>query len=276
MKSKAYCLRRYHNLKEDEPMVCMELHKKYGSRRPSLSYGYNLLTISTGPIIRITPTLLLVSDATKLPDIYHRYADKSRHYVTGSFGTVESLFNMQDSKQHARFRKIAAGSYRYVVFSDSNTGEMVLMERLHSFSNIKKMEPLIDLRVNDWIDSLSTRFAKTGETFDFAPNAVYMAYDVISEVGFGAPFGFIKSGSDVAGLIKGLHDGLVPFGLMARLYPFTEWIKRTAFGDKYLVARPEQQSGIGTLMRFRDGLIEQRRRDIDAGNTNGRIDLLQT
>jgi cytochrome P450 len=151
-----------------------------------------------------------------------------------------------------------------------------LMERYTSFSNIKKMEPLIDLRVNDWISSLSTRFARTGETFDFAPNAIYMAYDVISEVGFGAPFGFIKSGSDVAGLIKGLHDGLVPFGLMARLYPFTEWIKKTAFGDKYLVARPEQQSGIGTLMRFRDQLIEQRRRDIEAGNTNGRIDLLQT
>ena len=45
--------------------------------------------ILQGPIIRVTPTLLLVSDATKLPDIYHRYADKSRHYV-------------------------AAGSYRYI------------------------------------------------------------------------------------------------------------------------------------------------------------------
>jgi hypothetical protein len=70
--------------------------------------------ILQGPVIRVTPTLLLVSDATRLPDIYHRYADKSRHYVTGSFGTVESLFNMQDSKTHARFRKIAAGSYRYI------------------------------------------------------------------------------------------------------------------------------------------------------------------
>ncbi|KAG9671142.1 flavonoid 3',5'-hydroxylase, partial [Aureobasidium melanogenum] len=228
----------YHNLKEDEHLVCLELHKKYG------------------PIIRVTPTLLLVSDATKLPEIYHRYADKSKHYITGSFGNVESLFNMQDSKMHARFRKVAAGSY--------------------SFSNIKKMEPLIDLRINDWINELRTRFAKTGEKLDFAPWAVYMAYDVISEVGFGAPFGFIKSGSDVAGLIKGLHEGLVPFGLMARLYPFTGWIKRTAFGDKYLVARPEQESGIGTLMRFRDKLIEQRRKDIGTGNTNGRIDLLQT
>jgi len=138
------------------------------------------------------------------------------------------------------------------------------------------MEPLIDLRINDWIDELTTRFAKPGAVMDFAPWAVFMAYDVISEVGFGAPFGFIKSGSDVAGLIQGLHEGLVPFGLMARLYPFTEWIKRTALGNKYLVARPEQQSGIGTLMRFRDQLIEQRRTDIEEEKTNGRIDLLQT
>ncbi|CAD0049001.1 unnamed protein product [Aureobasidium pullulans] len=182
-----------------------------------------------GPVIRITPTLLLVSDATKLPEIYNRQANKSKHYISGSFGNVESLFNMQDWKTHARFRKVAAGSYRH-----------------------------------------------TGKKFDFAPWAVYMAYDVISEVGFGAPFGFIESGSDVAGLIQGFHEGLVPFGLMARLYPFTNWVKSTSFGDKHLVARPEQESGIGTLMRFRDKLIEQRRKDIEAGNTNGRIDLLQT
>ncbi|THY02444.1 flavonoid 3',5'-hydroxylase [Aureobasidium pullulans] len=224
----------YHNLKEDEPMVAFELHRKYG------------------PVIRITPTLLLVSDATKLPEIYNRQANKSKHYISGSFGNVESLFNMQDWKTHARFRKVAAGSYRH------------------------KMEPLVDLRINDWINKLSTSFAETGKKFDFAPWAVYMAYDVISEVGFGAPFGFIESGSDVAGLIQGFHEGLVPFGLMARLYPFTNWVKSTSFGDKHLVARPEQESGIGTLMRFRDKLIEQRRKDIEAGNTNGRIDLLQT
>lgn len=62
---------------------------------------------------------------------------------------------------------------------------------------------------------------------------------------------------------------------MARLYPFTNWVKSTWMG-KYLVASPEQDSGIGTLMRFRDRLIEQRQRDIEAGTTNGRMDLLQT
>lgn len=103
-----------------------------------------------------------------------------------------------------------------------------------------------------------------------------MAYDIISEVGFGAPFGFVESGSDVGGLIQGFHDGLPAFGLMARLHPFTTWIKTTWVGEKYLVAKPEDQTGIGTLMRFRDRLIEERLADIAAGTTGGRIDLLQT
>ncbi|KAK4233181.1 flavonoid 3',5'-hydroxylase [Achaetomium macrosporum] len=227
----------YHNIKGDEVAVLQKLHKKYG------------------PVVRITPTMLHVNDATKLPVIYSRNANKSQHYVTGSFGKEESVFNMQDAAVHARFRRIVAAPY--------------------SFSNVKKMEPLIDEQIQNWIDKLDEQFACTGDKFDLAPWAVYMAYDVISSIGFGAPFGFIEQGRDVGGLIKGFHDGLVPFGVMARLYPFTKLVKRTFLG-KYLVASPEQESGIGALMRFRDRLIEKRLKDIDAGTTNGRIDILQT
>jgi cytochrome P450 len=101
-----------------------------------------------------------------------------------------------------------------------------------------------------------------------------MAYDIISEIGFGAPFGFIDSGSDVGGLIQGFHDGLLPFGLMARLWPFTNFIKKTPLG-KYLVAKPEDNSGIGMLMRFRDKLLTQRLKDVEEGKIE-RVDLLQT
>ena len=64
---------------------------------------------SIGPVVRVSPTLLVVSDATFLPIIYNRYADKSNHYITGSFGKMESVFNMQKHKQHAYHRKIIAG-----------------------------------------------------------------------------------------------------------------------------------------------------------------------
>ncbi|KOS41781.1 hypothetical protein ACN38_g7339 [Penicillium nordicum] len=227
----------WHNLQETEVPTVYALAQKYG------------------PVVRITPTLLLVSDHEKLPEVYHRNADKTGHYITGSFGETESLFNMRSHKTHAVFRKHVAGPY--------------------SFSNIRKMEPLVDARINQWTTTLNEKFAKSGEAFDFAWWAVYMAYDIISEIGFGEPFGFIEKGEDIGGLIQGFHDGLPAFGLLARLHPFTSWIK-TTFLKKYLVAKPEDNSGIGVLMRFRDRLIDQRIRDIQIGRKSDRTDLLQT
>ena len=88
--------------------------------------------------------------------------------------------------------------------------------------------------------------------------------------------GFVDSGEDVGGLIQGFHDGLPAFGLLGRLWPLTYSLKNTAFGEKFLVAKPEDQSGIGMLMRFRDKLLAQRRKDIEEGEAGDRIDLLQT
>lgn len=102
-----------------------------------------------------------------------------------------------------------------------------------------------------------------------------MAYDVISEVGFGRAFGFVEQGQDVGGLIQGFHDGLPAFGLLARLHPFTSWMK-TTFLKKYLVATPTDDSGIGVLMRFRDKLISERIQHIEEGKNLNRVDLLQT
>lgn len=101
-----------------------------------------------------------------------------------------------------------------------------------------------------------------------------MAYDIISEIGFGAPFGFIEKGEDIGGLIQGFHDGLPAFGLLARLHPFTSWLK-TTFLKKYLVATPADNSGIGVLMRFRDKLISQRIKDNNSEKEAKRVDLLQ-
>jgi hypothetical protein len=38
----------------------------------------------------------------------------------------------------------------------------------YSFTNVKKMEPLVDIRIQHWIDKLNEKFAQTGEIFDFS------------------------------------------------------------------------------------------------------------
>jgi hypothetical protein len=117
----------YHNIRGTECEVELALHRRYG------------------PVLRITPTLLLVSDA----EVYHRQASKSNHYITGSFGKTESLFNMQDHRVHARWRKVAAGPY--------------------AFSNVKRMEGLLDVRIVEWLGRIEELFCKGGKKFDFAP-----------------------------------------------------------------------------------------------------------
>lgn len=101
----------WHNLRETEVPTVYALTKKYGMILQVSAAGILELMCGwlAGPVVRITPTLLLVSDPTKLPDIYHRNADKTGHYITGSFGETESLFNIRSHKTHAAFRKHIAG-----------------------------------------------------------------------------------------------------------------------------------------------------------------------
>ena len=144
-----------------------------------------------GPGIRITPTLLLVIDATRLPEMYHRKANKSLHYTTGSFGAAESVFNMLDWRQHAHYRKLIAAPVSYFLVRSNtlwNCGGKALFlryKRWLSFwyiaftlgssqvtnstvlTNLKKMEPLVDERVHHWINILDELFVQTGEKFDF-------------------------------------------------------------------------------------------------------------
>ncbi|GAB1320975.1 hypothetical protein MFIFM68171_11185 [Madurella fahalii] len=227
----------YHDARGAESEACDAQFKKHGCSA-----------------IRVTPTMILVNDARKVPLLYHRFVDKSRHYITGSAGPVESIFNMLDHHTHAQHRKLAAPPY--------------------SFTNVKKMEPLIDMRVQYWLSRVDVLFASTKTPFDFSPWATYMAYDVVSEVGFGECFGFVEQGRDVDGLIRGMHDGMLPFGLMARLHPLTTWLKSTWL-KKYFVITPQHKGGFGNLLRVRDKLVARRLRDIEEGK-KPRVDLLQT
>jgi len=202
--------------------------------------------------VRISPNLLFLSSAKYLPIIYHRTVAKSQMYITGSFGEAESVFNIQPHAVHAYHRKLIAGPY--------------------SFSKVIKTEPLMDERILEFISRIE-KFE--GKQFDLAPWGTYVAFDIISQVGFGKPFGFVEKGGDVGGLIEALHDGLVVFGVFAKLYPLMEWIKTTWF-KKHVVATPEMKGGMGVLMRWRDRVLEERMREIEQGKRKEeRVDLLQ-
>ncbi len=121
----------------------------------------------SGPVVRITPTMLFVSSSAALPNIYRRHANKAKTYITGSFGEPENLFNVQDWKQHAGMRKLMAGPVSGLDLSNWHTTG-ILRQRQYSFSNVRKMEPLFDIQIEEWIDRISSDFASKEKTLDFA------------------------------------------------------------------------------------------------------------
>ena len=53
-------------------------------------------------------------------------------------------------------------------------------------------------------------------------------------------------------------------------------VQTTWVGEKYLVAKPEVDFGIANVIRFRDCLLAERMKMVEAGTTQGRVGLLQT
>jgi hypothetical protein len=102
-----------------------------------------------------------------------------------------------------------------------------------------------------------------------------MAYDIISEMGFGAPFGFVEKGDDIGNLIKAFHDGLIFAGFFSRLYPLARLIESTWL-KRLIAPGPSDKTGLGMLMRVRNELVDERLKAIKEGRTGGRVDLLQT
>ena len=63
-----------------------------------------------GSVVRLAPNLLSISDPQMLPDVYHRYADKSGFYTHGVMGERAPALQTLDHHEHAMRRRIIAPS----------------------------------------------------------------------------------------------------------------------------------------------------------------------
>ena len=69
--------------------------------------GINVLVV-VGPVVRVAPGLISISDPDLIPTIYHRYADKSDFYTHGVLGERPPTVQILDHDEHAAKRRIIA------------------------------------------------------------------------------------------------------------------------------------------------------------------------
>ena len=68
----------------------------------------SLTVLYIGPVVRVTPGMVSISDPKSIPTVYHRRADKSDFYTHGVLGERAPTVQILDHDKHAAKRKLIA------------------------------------------------------------------------------------------------------------------------------------------------------------------------
>jgi len=191
-----------------------------------------------GSIVRRTPNQLTFDDPKLLPIVYNRFADKGPAYDI--FASTMGMLGIKKHRDHAARRKMIAAPF-------SNTA-------------VQNMRPLIEHRVDEWIAALG-EFADSGEDFDASHWGEFLTYDIISELAFGEPLGFIKERADLNHLIDAFHCGLIDFGVFTRMPGLLNFMDKCHLPHwliHWFTPDAPGNRGISTILKERDRLIDLR------------------
>ncbi|KAJ7634986.1 cytochrome P450 monooxygenase [Roridomyces roridus] len=150
-----------------------------------------------GPFVRISPSEVSVADPDALAVVYAHGngALKSKFY--DAFVSIQrGLFNTRDRKQHARKRKIVSH-----IFSQKSVLEFEPHIRLYVGQLLSQWDRLYEgaskgLSGDDGDGGWVGRGGRLW--LDCLPWVNYLAFDIIGDLAFGAPFGMIEAARDQA------------------------------------------------------------------------------
>ncbi|KAK4560708.1 hypothetical protein LTR86_005286 [Recurvomyces mirabilis] len=149
-------------------MTVHKLHQKYGK------------------LVRIQPNQVSIADPDAIPIVYgHGTGFLKSDYYDAFVSIQRGLFNTRDRNEHTRKRKTISHT-----FSAKNIGQFE--QYIHH--NLEQL-------ATQW-DNRSKQANGGYYKFDALHWFNYVAFDVIGDLAFGAPFGMLEKGADIAEIRK--------------------------------------------------------------------------
>ncbi|MCJ1388045.1 hypothetical protein MMC18_000889 [Xylographa bjoerkii] len=233
-------------------LVVDNAHKKYGT------------------LVRIQPDHVSIADADAIPIIYgHGNGFLKSHYYDAFVSIQRGLFNTRDRAEHTRKRKTVSHT-----FSTKSIGQF----EQYMHHNLEEL-------VKQW-DRLSSTAIGAGQKYadiDSLHWFNYLAFDIIGDLAFGAPFGMLSKGKDIAEVRK-TPDSPVTYapaievlnrrgevsgtlGCLPTLKPYAKYLPDRFFRDG--LEAVENLAGIAVAR------VNERLRKVEEGNGGDeRVDLL--
>ncbi|EAU89384.1 cytochrome P450 monooxygenase pc-bph [Coprinopsis cinerea okayama7 len=158
--------------------VVHEMHKKYG------------------PIVRIAPNHVSIADPEALGIIYaHGNGALKSEFYDAFVSIRRGVFNTRDRTDHTRKRKIISH-----IFSQKSVVEFEPQIRLYVSTLIRQWDRLYDMALKGMSGEEGEGWRGEGDRLwlDCLPWANYLAFDIVGDLAFGAPFGMLEAARDSA------------------------------------------------------------------------------
>ncbi|KAF5357017.1 hypothetical protein D9756_006535 [Leucocoprinus leucothites] len=177
--------------------VIHEVHRKYG------------------PIVRIAPNHISIADPDALSVVYAHGNGATKSNFYDAFVSIRrGVFNVRDRNEHTRKRKIISH-----IFSQKNVMEFEPHIRLYVRQLLQQWDRLFDMAVKGMSgdDGEGGWEGRDGRLwFDCLPWANYLAFDIVGDLAFGAPFGMIQAARDAALVPKDQRSMMNSYGKEAK------------------------------------------------------------
>ncbi|KAJ7609928.1 cytochrome P450 monooxygenase [Roridomyces roridus] len=149
-----------------------------------------------GPFLRISPTEVSIADPEALAIIYAHGSGALKSDFYGPFVNItRGVMNTRDRKQHTRKRKIVSH-----IFSQRNVLEFEPHIRTYVRQLMGQWDRLCDAALKGLAgEDGEGWFGRGGRLWlDALPWLNYLAFDIIGDLAFGAPFGMVAAAKDIA------------------------------------------------------------------------------
>jgi cytochrome P450 len=175
----------HHSVAGDMHTTMIALHKEHGK------------------LVRTAPNEVSISDPTAIKTIYGAGTKfrKSDWYSVWQGHRKFDLFGGRDEKVHGQHRR--------------------LISSIYSLDQLKKLEPGVDTAISLLCKRLG-EITKDGSGVDMSKWAQLFAFDVIGEVTFSKPFGFLAAGKD-DGSFQAIDEALVSASWIGQV-PWLYWL----------------------------------------------------
>ncbi|KAI1097656.1 cytochrome P450 [Jackrogersella minutella] len=179
-----------------------------------------------GPLVRIQPNHISVADDDAIQVIYgHGNGFLKSEFYDAFVSIRRGVFNTRDRAEHARKRKLVSSTF---------APKSIVQFEPYIHENLKVFASRWDELIDNSTSGDKTAYIDCLKWFN------YVAFDTIGDLAFGAPFGMLKAGADIAEVHTAANSAPIyapavdilnrrgevsaTLGCLPQLKPYAKWL----------------------------------------------------